>query len=335
MPPIRISMLPYVKDRSVIVDDPKTASLLRNKGAFGRSLPGGGLELSLMEAAYLISSGRLEVKRSREGHRISPHELLALGMDARERFLEDYLVFADMRDRGINIQGDGDRTFLVYPRGKGPGRGKAGSWIKVYREHDDVSIGGLMRETERREGMGMELLCAVVDGDWDLTYYSLRRALLSRSRKRTHPGKPDLGEDVLPIPNGGLLVPDGEVRELLSGMSVGSSISDSLALSREEAAFLRGEEGDGKTAVYRDLMERGFVVRTGFKYGTHFRVYTSGSIEEHSDILVHLVERDAKISWEALSRAIRLSHSVRKRMLFASIGKRKRVDYLEIRWTRP
>jgi len=82
-------------------------------------------------------------------------------------------------------------------------------------------------------------------------------------------------------------------------------------------------------------MERGFVVRTGFKYGTHFRVYTSGSIEEHSDILVHLVERDAKISWEALSRAIRLSHSVRKRMLFASIGKRKRVDYLEIRWTRP
>src|SRR3989344_2203518 len=52
-----------------------------------------------------------------------------------------------------------------------------------------------------------------------------------------------------------------------------------------------------KYVVYRDLRERGYVVRTGFKFGTHFRVYERGvklkrgqkAAHEHTKFVVHCV----------------------------------------------
>jgi len=49
-----------VKD-SVIIKDPTEASQIYNKGFYGYPLSGGGLEMDLMEAIYLVESARLEV----------------------------------------------------------------------------------------------------------------------------------------------------------------------------------------------------------------------------------------------------------------------------------
>jgi tRNA-intron endonuclease len=78
------------------------------------------------------------------------------------------------------------------------------------------------------------------------------------------------------------------------------------------------------------------VVKTGFKFGTHFRVYKSvGGLEKvpHSDFLVHTVPEDHVFFPPVLSRAVRLAHSVRKEMVFAYPD--KDVHYLEIKRLKP
>ena len=96
-----------------------------------------------------------------------------------------------------------------------------------------------------------------------------------------------------------------------------------------EKGFLEGVEvkelqklvGDNfrKYEVYKDLKRRKFVVKTGFKFGSDFRVYDKvESIDDlpHSKYLVTVVD-DRDISMGEIVRAVRLAHNVRKRMVFA------------------
>ncbi len=86
--------------------------------------------------------------------------------------------------------------------------------------------------------------------------------------------------------------------------------------------------------MYRDLREKGLVVKTGFKYGTHFRAYDRDPDTEHARYLVHAVPRDLETSWPELSRAVRLAHGVRKEMVFGAADSGG-VEYLKLRRVRP
>jgi tRNA-intron endonuclease len=88
-------------------------------------------------------------------------------------------------------------------------------------------------------------------------------------------------------------------------------------------------------AVYRDLRERGYLVKTGFKFGTHFRVYDRGiklkrgpkTSKEHTKWIVHAVAEEAAFSLPELSRAVRLAHNIRATMLWAVVDKESDVTY--------
>ena len=86
--------------------------------------------------------------------------------------------------------------------------------------------------------------------------------------------------------------------------------------------------------VYSDLRERGLVVKTGFKYGTHFRVYQTSPDDSHARYLVHAVTEDGLRMWPEISRTVRLSGGVKKEILFGLV-RRNRVEYLEFRWFKP
>ncbi|RLJ03098.1 MAG: tRNA-intron lyase [Candidatus Aenigmatarchaeota archaeon] len=98
-----------------------------------------------------------------------------------------------------------------------------------------------------------------------------------------------------------------------------------------------------KYVVYRDLRERGFLVRTGFKFGTHFRVYERGvklkkgpkSAKEHTKWIVHAVPENYKCSFPELSRAVRLAHNIRARMLWAVVDEEDDVTYYKIERIKP
>ena len=82
-------------------------------------------------------------------------------------------------------------------------------------------------------------------------------------------------------------------------------------------------------AVYEDWRLRGYVIKTGFKFGTHFRIYfpgaspvRSGDQWMHSKHVIHVFPRRAKLLISEWARAIRVAHSVRKTFILAIPGKK-------------
>ena len=85
--------------------------------------------------------------------------------------------------------------------------------------------------------------------------------------------------------------------------------------------------------AYSDARSRGLVVKTGFKYGTHFRAYEGSPDDCHARYLMHAVDVSNRTMWPEISRAVRLSGGVKKEFLFSRVG--DDVEYLEFRWFRP
>lgn len=93
-----------------------------------------------------------------------------------------------------------------------------------------------------------------------------------------------------------------------------------------------------KYIVYRDLRDRGLLVKTGFKFGCDFRVYQRGialkkgpkTPQEHTKWVVYTVPEDYTCSFQELSRAVRLAHSIRAKMLWAVVDNESNVTYYTI-----
>ncbi|MEO0248986.1 MAG: tRNA-intron lyase, partial [candidate division WOR-3 bacterium] len=89
--------------------------------------------------------------------------------------------------------------------------------------------------------------------------------------------------------------------------------------------------------VYSDWREGGYVVKSGFKFGTHFRIYLPGAGPlkggewVHSRHVLHVFPRKCKMLISEWARAIRVAHSVKKTFILAIPGKGKskkgRVDF--------
>ncbi len=95
--------------------------------------------------------------------------------------------------------------------------------------------------------------------------------------------------------------------------------------------------------VYQDLRDRGFLVKTGFKFGCDFRVYEKGvklkrgpkSQKEHTKWIVFAVPEDFTCSFPELSRAVRLAHNIRARMLWAIVDNENDITYYEVLRMKP
>ncbi|MDY6771466.1 MAG: tRNA-intron lyase [Candidatus Nanohaloarchaea archaeon] len=117
---------------------------------------------------------------------------------------------------------------------------------------------------------------------------------------------------------------------------------DSRELSEDEL-FERFSEADKefpqKYEVYSDLRERGYILKSGFKFGTHFRVYPRGvnpykegpkSQKEHTKWIVHAVPENHQLSYAEMSRAVRLAQNIHATMLWAVVDAEKGVTYYKV-----
>lgn len=135
--------------------------------------------------------------------------------------------------------------------------------------------------------------------------------------RQTGAGRLELSliEGLYLVDRGTITVTDGE-REVAT--------DDIIKIAKEEDFQLRYK-------VYADLRERGYIVRTGFKFGAHFRVYERGdSLSEHSKYLVHAVPESDVYSFHEVSRTVRLAHGVKKDILFAVVDEEGDVTYYKI-----
>lgn len=95
--------------------------------------------------------------------------------------------------------------------------------------------------------------------------------------------------------------------------------------------------------VYSDLRNKGYLVKTGYKFGAHFRVYEKGvkikrgpkAPFEHTKFIVHAVPEEAAFSLPEMSRAVRLAHNIRATFVWAVVDKENDVTYYEIKRLKP
>lgn len=336
------------KDR-ILLDDEKEANTLYNKGAFGVPQSGGGLVLDLIEALYLVEHNRLTV----DGHDAGS---LLRHASSRERDFEiRYIVYRDLRNRTFvvkpsNLSDVGLRSdvpqaatgvYNVYARGALPGRSPSTHLVRCASERGSLDGGALLAEVDRALAHKKILLVALVDEEGDLTYFEAR--------------EPDLRADAPPLPHhvsdahfleDRVVVTDADqAKALFADGYFGRDIGLAHQLSLPEAVYLAEEgklrvrEADDENAIgaaalrerasaiepdfalrlalYRALRTRGLVVKTGFKFGTHFRVYTGAPDEEHAPYLVHALPPERRVAWPEVAGFVRLAHGVRKRLFFA------------------
>jgi len=94
------------------------------------------------------------------------------------------------------------------------------------------------------------------------------------------------------------------------------------------------EEGFySKYLVFRDLRERGYVAKTGYKFGFDYRVYPRGQKqgEAHTRWVVSVQSQDSQFTMPELSRMVRLSGNLHTLVLLAVVDSENNINYYELK----
>jgi len=89
--------------------------------------------------------------------------------------------------------------------------------------------------------------------------------------------------------------------------------------------------------VFKDMRNRGYIIKTALKFGADFRVYDRGVKpgEDHAKWIVYPVHEASTLTWYEFSAKNRVAHSTRKRLLVGCVDEESDVTYWEIAWKRP
>lgn len=90
-------------------------------------------------------------------------------------------------------------------------------------------------------------------------------------------------------------------------------------------------------AVFKDMRKRGFVIKTGLKFGVHFRVYPKGKKpgEAHTEFTVFVVPEERRMEAVDISRLVRLARAIRTRLVLAVVDSENEVVYYEVERINP
>ena len=89
--------------------------------------------------------------------------------------------------------------------------------------------------------------------------------------------------------------------------------------------------------VYRDIRNRGYIIKTALKFGADFRIYDRGVKpgEDHARWVVFPVHEGSTLTWYEFAAKNRVAHSTKKRLLLGIVDEEMDVTYYECRWLRP
>ncbi len=89
--------------------------------------------------------------------------------------------------------------------------------------------------------------------------------------------------------------------------------------------------------VFKDMRNRGYIVKTALKFGADFRVYDRGVKpgEDHAKWIIYPVSEGSTLTWHDFSAKNRVAHSTKKKLLMGIVDAENDVTYYEIRWMRP
>ncbi|HJK02450.1 MAG TPA: tRNA-intron lyase [Methanocorpusculum sp.] len=314
---------------------PVEAKVFYDQNGYGRVEKTGKLRLDIVEGLYLIARGKIQIDNWSFDALLSKSALSS-------EFLRKFTVYRDIRERGFVIT-TGPHDFRIFPRGQRPEHGQSKYLLRVLSEREVMDLSVVLNEAQTAANMRKQYLLAVVDDEHELTYYEIRITVPEVKKEiidRIQEDFPNISAKLAGIPayvedNGTgitkklkenwygtmmdatrLFLAPVEVCWLLESEKL-SLIPAMTAEEYEAHAAMYDPEFAEKMIVYRYFRCIGWAPRTGYKYGHHFRVYTDK--EKHSELLVHACGPGHTMPMSVISRSVRLAHSVKKKMLFASI----------------
>ncbi|MHC1602761.1 MAG: tRNA-intron lyase [Methermicoccaceae archaeon] len=320
------------------------------EAGYGR-VKGEVVVLSAVEACYLLHSGRLEV--CIDGKSVAFEQLFTIASSAEPSFELRYIVYRDLRERGYSVAVQSD-AFRLYQRGMKPAVSASEFFVHVVGERETLTFAHLIQRLDELKSIRKRMAMAVVDEDGALTYYEIKELPL----KKKESALPQKASATL-LWDRAFVWDEKEARSLHECM-YGTPLDDhrlqlSLmemfylaqagvldvrnsggVLSADELAQLTSQldsESRQRLSAYAQLREHGYVPKSGYKFGSHFRMYDTEDSPEHSTYLVHVLSVERRLSPPELSRAVRLAHSVHKRMVFACTD--DDIRYIEIGRFRP
>ncbi len=264
----------------------------------------GKIILHPVEVAYLTLRKDAIVIGDEE---MSLTEVLEWCMERVKNFIPMYCVYEDLKSRGRRVKVFDSfisGNFVFYP----------------VEETDEVRIKDLAEFKFER------FVLSILDQENEITYYKVEefdpvgqneeeefkaKGFLIENRIFTDDfihrcyfyGSLKGDRTVLSILEGAYLVEKGWLEVYRGKREL--SFDDLIEIGRrKDPRFERRFE------VYRDLKDRKFVVKTGLKFGSDFRLYESPK-DQHSKYLVTIVDEVSLNAFEIV-RAVRLAQSVKK-----------------------
>ena len=279
----------------------RSPSYLNGKYRVGRVLDD-NLILEPYEALFLYFTGRIVPENA---HYHSTIAILNAFITDRDDY-DTFRIYFYLKSKGMLVRRDG--KVLMF--GKKNDR-KATHPLRVKGENSEITFKDLV--------VTAPSLYSTMDDEGDITLFATARADPVGETLYSWPGKESVSEA------GGRFYLD----PIPGSEWLGSRFADKVLLTDMEARHIIGNEtvnGDAAYSVYEDLVSRKLIVRTGFKYGANFRAYRK-SMSEHAEYLIHVMAGTDQ--WYRVSRAVRLSHGVRKSMIFAGMCEGK-IEYVSI-----
>ncbi|MCK5547430.1 MAG: tRNA-intron lyase [Thermoplasmata archaeon] len=343
----------------VVIRGEEQASQIYNKGFFGDPQPGGSMKLDLIEAIYLMESEKLEIIKDERN--VGLKEMISLANRMQPNFEINYLVYRDLRQRGYVVKPNIEpMDFRVFPRGGGPNMTPTKYWVIAISERAIFDLSSLSKQLDDVLRMKKQLLLAVVDEESDLTYYLVRKIVPKGKFKDKLPKTLAQG---LFLRDRVLVLDEKEAAALHAKLYYGKMVGNRLQLSLLETAYLLEKGilevlnvGTGRKiglkrfmrdvsklqpdfklrlAVYKDLKRKNIIVKTGFKYGSHFRIYENSPENHHAKYLVHAFPHSFTGMWPEVSRAVRLAHGVKKDILFGGVNRGNVTEYIRLQRMKP
>jgi tRNA-intron endonuclease, archaea type len=159
----------------VLTDAGDDARELYNQSRYGTMLDSGKLQLSLLEALYLLEKNKIDIKDSRN-KLLDLESFLKKATKLETNFWIRYCVFKDMRNRGYIIKTalKFGADFRVYDRGIKPGEDHA-RWI-IYPVHEGSTLTWYEFAAKNRVAHSTKkrLMMGIVDDEGDVTYYEIK-----------------------------------------------------------------------------------------------------------------------------------------------------------------
>lgn len=130
------------------------------------------LELSLLESAYLAEKGRLEVRDATSNETLSHKDILELGASFGEDFLDQFVVYSQLRERGYIVRPGlkFGTDFAVYEHG--PGIDHAPLLVHVIPQRKGVVPLDIVRAGRLATSVRKKFIIATLKENGEIAYYS-------------------------------------------------------------------------------------------------------------------------------------------------------------------